>query len=252
MHRRRRSWSAFTPTWPATVPAEIEKAALFGRRPAAGRALADDERHAYEQLVSFGKHLGYAIMMGTRPQTLTGFADSPVGLAAFMIDHDDRSYELIARVFDGRSEGLTRDDILDNITLYWLTNTAISVGSPLLGKQARLLRSEERRDPGRGERLPGRALSGPAELGGAGVPEAHVLQEARQGRTLRCLGTAEGPFRGYSRGPEVGAHDDAVAAHAETGRGTPSFGYVSMVRAKKGAACAAPQHCSIGPLRRGP
>ena len=75
---------------------------------------------------SFGKHLGYAIMMGTRPQTLTGFADSPVGCAAFMIDHDDRSYELIARVFEGRPEGLTRDDILDNITLYWLTNTSIS------------------------------------------------------------------------------------------------------------------------------
>ncbi len=64
--------------------------------------------------------------MGNRPQTLYGIADSPVGLAAFMIDHDDRSYALIARVFDSHSEGLTRDDILDNITLYWLTNTAVS------------------------------------------------------------------------------------------------------------------------------
>jgi pimeloyl-ACP methyl ester carboxylesterase len=110
---------------PGVVPAEILKAALFGGEPPPA-GLPDDERHAWEQLVSFGKHLGYAIMMGTRPQTLTGFADSPVGLAAFLIDHDDRSYELIARVFEGRSEGLTRDDVLDNITLYWLTNTAIS------------------------------------------------------------------------------------------------------------------------------
>jgi len=110
---------------PGVVPVEILKAALFGGEPPP-EGLPADERHAWEQLVSFGKHLGYAIMMGTRPQTLTGFADSPVGLAAFMIDHDDRSYELIARVFEGRPEGLTRDDVLDNITLYWLTNTGIS------------------------------------------------------------------------------------------------------------------------------
>jgi len=65
-------------------------------------------------------------MMGTRPQTLTGLADSPVGLTAFILDHDARSYELISRAFDGHPGGLTRDDVLDNITLFWLTNTAIS------------------------------------------------------------------------------------------------------------------------------
>jgi pimeloyl-ACP methyl ester carboxylesterase len=64
--------------------------------------------------------------MGLRPQTLYGIADSPVGLAAYFLDHDARSYEMIARVFDGKSEGLTRDDILDNITITWLTNTALS------------------------------------------------------------------------------------------------------------------------------
>ena len=64
--------------------------------------------------------------MGNRPQTLYGIADSPVGLAAWFLDHDMLSYELIARVFDGKTEGLTRDDVLDNITLTWLTNTAIS------------------------------------------------------------------------------------------------------------------------------
>ena len=80
-----------------------------------------------DQLAFFYKHgLAYAQEMGNRPQTLYGIADSPVGLAAWMLDHDIRSYALIARVFDGKPEGLTRDDILDNVTLYWLTNTAVS------------------------------------------------------------------------------------------------------------------------------
>jgi pimeloyl-ACP methyl ester carboxylesterase len=64
--------------------------------------------------------------MGTRPQTLVGLADSPVGLATFMIDHDARSLELISRSFNGVAEGLTRDDVLDNVTLFWLTNTGVS------------------------------------------------------------------------------------------------------------------------------
>ena len=109
----------------ATVPADVDKAAFAGAPPPSN--LSADELHAYEQLAFFYKHgLGYAIEMANHPQTLYGIADSAVGLAAWIIDHDARSYELIARVFDGKTEGLTRDDILDNITLYWLTNTAIS------------------------------------------------------------------------------------------------------------------------------
>jgi hypothetical protein len=89
--------------------------------------LSADERRACERLDSLYKHgLGYAQEMSTRPQTMYAIADSPVGLAAWILDHDERSYALIARVFDGQSEGLTRDDVLDNITLYWLTNTAVS------------------------------------------------------------------------------------------------------------------------------
>jgi pimeloyl-ACP methyl ester carboxylesterase len=110
---------------PATVPPDVAKALQFGN-PASSN-LSADERHAYDQLDFFYKHgLAYAQEMGNRPQTLYGIADSPVGLAAWILDHDASSYALIARVFDGKSEGLTRDDILDNITLYWLTNTAIS------------------------------------------------------------------------------------------------------------------------------
>jgi pimeloyl-ACP methyl ester carboxylesterase len=89
--------------------------------------LSAEERNAYDQLAFFYKHgLAYAQEMGNHPQTLYGIADSPVGLAAWTLDHDIRSYELIARVFAGQPEGLTRDDVLDNITLYWFTNTAVS------------------------------------------------------------------------------------------------------------------------------
>jgi pimeloyl-ACP methyl ester carboxylesterase len=112
---------------PATVPAEISKAMNLGKPPPAN--LSADERNAWDQLDFFYKHgVGYATEMNNKPQTLYAIVDSPIGLAAWMLDHDIRSYELIARVFDGKQEGLTRDDILDNITLYWLTGTAISSG----------------------------------------------------------------------------------------------------------------------------
>jgi pimeloyl-ACP methyl ester carboxylesterase len=109
----------------ATVPADVSKALSAGGPPPAG--LSADEKHAWDQLDDFYKHgLAYAQEMSNRPQTLYGIADSPVGLAAWMLDHDIRSYGMISRVFDGKTEGLTRDDVLDNVTLYWLTNTAIS------------------------------------------------------------------------------------------------------------------------------
>ena len=109
----------------ATVPPDVSKALSAGGPPPAG--LSPDEKHAYEQIDDFYKNgLGYAIEMNNRPQTLYGIVDSPVGLAGWILDHDIRSYQMIARVFDGKPEGLTRDDVLDNITLYWLTNTAIS------------------------------------------------------------------------------------------------------------------------------
>jgi pimeloyl-ACP methyl ester carboxylesterase len=111
--------------WPFTVPPDIDKAVQTGNPPPAG--LSADEKRAYDQLDSFYKHdVGYAQEMASRPQTLYGIADSPVGLAAWLLDHDPRSYALIARVFDGQPEGLTRDDVLDNVTLYWLTNTTVS------------------------------------------------------------------------------------------------------------------------------
>jgi pimeloyl-ACP methyl ester carboxylesterase len=110
---------------PGAVPVDIDKAALAGEP--APKNLQPDEKKAYDQLAFFYKHgLAYAQEMGNRPQTLYAMEDSPVGLAAWMLDHDARSYALIERVFDGKSQGLSRDDVLDNITLYWLTKTAVS------------------------------------------------------------------------------------------------------------------------------
>jgi len=110
--------------FPETVPPEIDQAAFAGRPAPAG--LSDEEKATYEQLAFFYKHVYYAFEMGTRPQTLVALTDSPMGLATFMLDHDARSLEMIARSFDGKPEGLTPDDVLDNVTLFWLTNTGVS------------------------------------------------------------------------------------------------------------------------------
>jgi pimeloyl-ACP methyl ester carboxylesterase len=112
---------------PNVIPPEIDKLAFSGAPAPAN--LSADEKLAYERLsFVYAKGIGYGFQMGLRPQTLYGIADSPIGLAAYFLDHDARSYELIARVFAGASEGLTRDDVLDNITLAWLTTTGVSGG----------------------------------------------------------------------------------------------------------------------------
>jgi pimeloyl-ACP methyl ester carboxylesterase len=101
---------------PGIVPVEIDKAALSGAPAPSG--LSADEKVTYERLqFEYQKGIAYGYQMGLRPQTLYGIADSPVGLAAYFLDHDERSYRLISRVFAGGSEGLTRDDVLDNITM---------------------------------------------------------------------------------------------------------------------------------------
>ena len=110
---------------PGVIPPDIDKAAQSGAPAPSG--LSADERLAYERLAFvYAKGAGYAYQMGLRPQTLYGIADSPVGLTAYLLDHDARSIDLISRVFAGEPAGLTRDDVLDNITLFWLTNTALS------------------------------------------------------------------------------------------------------------------------------
>jgi pimeloyl-ACP methyl ester carboxylesterase len=110
---------------PGVVPPEVDQAAFIGAPMPDG--LSPEEKLAFERLqFVYSKGIAYGFQMGLRPQTLYGIADSPVGLAAYFLDHDYWSYALISRVFAGEPEGLTRDDVLDNITIAWLTNTAIS------------------------------------------------------------------------------------------------------------------------------
>jgi len=112
---------------PKVIPADIDLALILGNPLPEGLSLSEEEQAAVEQLDFVYRHVYYAYMMGSRPQSLTGLADSPIGLAAFLLDHDAKSLELISRAFAGDTgTGLTRDDVLDNITLFWLTNTAVS------------------------------------------------------------------------------------------------------------------------------
>ena len=115
---------------PATVPADVDRALLAGEPPPDG--LAPDERRAYDQLVRTFKQVDYARLMASRPQTLYGIADSPVGLAAWLLDHNDADGQPAVAVasaldrLESATGELTRDEVLDNITLYWLTNTGVS------------------------------------------------------------------------------------------------------------------------------
>ena len=110
---------------PGIFPADFDKAALTGAPAPSG--LSAEEKFAFEALqLEYQKGIAYGYQMGLRPQTLYGIAESPVGIAAYFLDHDARSYALVSRVFAGAHEGLSRDDILDNVTIAWLTNTFVS------------------------------------------------------------------------------------------------------------------------------
>ncbi len=173
----------------------------------------DEERAAAAQIATFGKSgNGYFVEMATRPQTI-GYAllDSPVALAAWMVDHDTDAYYKIARAFvDGQPSGnLTCDHILDNITLYWLSGTGASAArsyweaygpdAPAAGARAPAAPV----DPVRLHDVPGRDLEDAAQLGRGELPERHLLQRGRQGRTLRRLGGAGALQRGDEGGLQV-------------------------------------------------
>jgi hypothetical protein len=160
---------------------------------------SEAERAAASQLATFRTSgIGYLIEQNTRPQTI-GYAllDSPVALAAWMLDHDTDAYYKISRAFTGGqpSGGLTRDYILDNITTYWLTGTGASGGPLILGGHTSHCpcggpASPGGQAPGRLHRLPRRDLPGAPQLGPKGLPHPHLLPRGRQGRPLRRLGRA--------------------------------------------------------------
>ena len=174
---------------PGAVPADIDKAASTGGPMPDG--LSAEEKLAFERLkFVYSKGIAYGYQMGFRPQTLYGIADSPVGLAAYFLDHDAWSYALISRAFAGQPGGLTRDDVLDNITLYWLTNTAISWARLYWENKFAFFSVKGVSIPAAVSAFPDELYQVPAELGRAGVSQTHLLQQARQRRALCGLGTA--------------------------------------------------------------
>ena len=200
--------------------------ALGGAMPTA----TDEERAAAAQIATFQQSgNGYFVEMATRPQTI-GYAllDSPVALAAWMIDHDTDAYYKIARAFvDGKPSGnLTRDNVLDNITAYWLTGTGASAArsyweaygpdAPAAGRPA----SAAAADPGRLHDVPRRDLADSAQLGRGELSEPPLLQRRRQGRPLRRLGGA-GALR--ERDPEHVPVASLIVARNENPRASGGF-----------------------------
>ncbi len=194
---------------PATVPADVDKALGIGAPPPSG--LSAEERRAYDQLASTFKQVDYARIMGSRPQTLYGLADSPVGLAAWLLDHNDAHGQPAAAVVAGlhrtssATGELTRDEILDNITLYWLTNTGVSSSRLYWEYKGGFFNAKGRQDPGGRDRLPRRAVRGSAELDRAGLSQAHPLQQGRERRPLRGVGAAADLCERAPRGVQITA-----------------------------------------------
>jgi len=183
---------------PATVPADVAKALQLGAPPPS--SLSADERHAYDQLDFFYKHgLGYALEMANRPQTLYGIVDSPAGLAAWILDHDASSYALIARVFGGQAAGLTRDDVLDNITLYWLTNTAISSARLYWENKLAFFAVKNVAIPVAVSVFPDEIYAAPRSWTEQAYPKLIHYNKARPGRPFRGLGTAGAALRRVAR-----------------------------------------------------
>ena len=185
----------------------------------AGLALADQlpaqseqERAALDALATFrATGFGYYLEQATRPQTI-GYAllDSPVALAAWMLDHDTDSYEKITDAFLERhpAGNLTRETIVDNITVYWLTGTGTSAARAYWesGRAQALAAGKPPPDghaPGRLHHIPRRGLSRPAQLGRGGLSQPHLLQRGRQGRPLRRLGRARALLGGDAGGVQL-------------------------------------------------
>ena len=204
--------------FPGAVPPDVDQAAFSGAPAPAG--LSAEEKFVFQRLQSvYSKGVAYGYQMGQRPQSLYGIADSPVGLAAYFLDHDALSYALIARVFSGESVGLTRDDVLDNITLTWLTNTALSGARLYWENKLAYLSVKGVTIPVAVSIFPDEICPAPEELGTARVSQTHSLQQARQRRALRGVGTAGALLPRAARGLPV-TPQLIAAAQGALGEGT--------------------------------
>ena len=232
--------------FPGAVRPDVAAGVQSGEAPS---GLDDEETRLYEKLqFFFATDAGFAIESTTHPQSLYGIADSPVGLAAWMLDHDATSLALISRVFvDGAEEGLTRDDVLDNITHYWLTNTGVSSGR--LYWENRLDFFDPKAWPTADDRLivdiPVAVSVFPDELvrcrgvGRRRPTPTHPLQQARQGRALRGLGAAGAVRRRGPHGVALASLGDRArpSAHPLARRGDR----VAKPRAARPARAARPR-----------
>ena len=211
--RRPRNCSVFTPTFLGLFrPTSRRRSSPAIRRHPVFQPTKNVRTSS--STVLFAKRRAYAQMMGTRPQTLYGLADSPVGLAAWLFDHGDGygqpaaaiTSAVLGRTINGHPAGdLTRDDVLDDFTLYWLTNTAISAARFYWEIHFNLYNAANVSIPAAVSVFPGENLSSAAELGGAGVSQAHLLQRGRQRRALCGLGTAATLCRRSARGLQIAA-----------------------------------------------
>ena len=177
---------------PAIVPPEVAAALAAGGPAPAG--LSEKERATFDELSAAAKmgNRSYAVMMGTRPQTI-GYAitDSPAGLAAWMLGHPG----FAKWTYSSSDPEKSPDEVLDDISLYWLTNTATSAGRLYWENVGRILLrgpGDDRRDlaPGGDHGLSGGDLSSPGDMGPARLSQPDLLPRGRQGRSLRRLGTA--------------------------------------------------------------
>ena len=171
---------------PGTVPADVSKALtsnVFGTGDPAPTGLSAEEQRAYDRLsFLFTRASATPSRWALRPQTLYGLADSPVALAAWMLDHDAFSYDDIASAFAGEQVGsLSRDEVLDNITMTWVTNTGMSSGRLYWENTLGFFDVKGVNGSGRRERLSARALSGAAELDREGVPGLIYFNEVDEG-----------------------------------------------------------------------
>ena len=238
------------------VPRELLMAALNLRL-----AFSDEERAQFNKVVGIFKR-GYIAEMGEHPQTI-GYPllDSPLGLAAWMLDHDADSYVKIARAFLGgeTSGGLTRASVLDNITLYWLTGTGASTsrlywetgrGSAAAPQGA----PASRLAPGCVHLVPRRDLPGPAPLGEERLPQPHLLQRGRQGRPLRSLGRARPVLDGDASGVPISSINDLLGRlHRPTWRGLSRPSPGCSAPADRGGRCGPPSTlCGVSTSRAMP